>query len=216
MNLLLRSALCVFPLFTALQAQTSKPIELPTAQKTGGMPIMEALAKRATARSFATKELSSQQLSNLLWAAFGITRPDGRRTAPSSMNKQEIEIYVLLKQGAFVYDAKNHRLNPVLSEDIRPLGGRQPFVKDAPVTLIFVADLAKMSEASKAEKESTANIDTGFISQNVYLFCASEGLATGVRAWVDREPLAKKLNLRADQLITVAQSVGYVGVEAAH
>jgi len=94
-------------------------IELPTPQKTGGMPIMEALAKRATVRSFDTTDISIQQLSNLLWASFGVNRPDGKRTAPSANNKQEIDIYVLLKNGAFIYDAANNKLNQVISDDLR-------------------------------------------------------------------------------------------------
>jgi len=184
-------------------------IELPAARKTGGLPLMEALSRRATSRAFDTRRLPPEQLSNLLWAAFGVNRPDGKRTAPSSRDRQEIEIYVLLEQGAYVYDAPHHLLTPVLAGDIRALGGRQDFVRDAPLTLVFVADLAKMGEGNAVEKESTAAIDTGFISQNVYLYCASEGLATGVRAWVDTEALGKRLTLRADQRITAAQSVGY-------
>lgn len=203
------SLCCVLSLSFALVAQAPQPAELPAPQKTGGMPLMEALSKRSTSRSFDTRELSRQQLSNLLWAAWGINREDGHRTAPSSMNKQEIDLYLLTKQGVFLYQAKKHALVPVLGEDIRALGGRQPFVKDAPLTVVYVADLARMSDADRAEKLNTAFIDTGFISQNIYLYCASEGLATGVRGWVDREPLAKKLGLRADQAITVAQSVGY-------
>jgi nitroreductase len=184
-------------------------LELPAPQKTGGMPVMEALAKRATARAFAQQDLSPQQLSSLLWAAFGINRPDGKRTAPSAMNFQETDVYVLTKQGAYVYDAKANRLTQVLAEDIRALGGSQPFVKDAPVTLVFVADLARMNKSAASERDSYAAFDTGFISQNVYLYCASEGLATGVRAWVDRDTLGKRLNLRPDQKIIAAQSVGY-------
>jgi SagB-type dehydrogenase family enzyme len=187
----------------------SQSIDLPAPQKSGGMPLMEALAKRSTARAFDTKEISMQQLSNLLWAAFGVNRPDGKHTAPSARNFQETDIYVLIKQGAYVYDAKNNRLDQVLAEDIRNLGGSQAFVKDAPVTLIFVADLAKMGSGDNEGKKNTANIDVGYISQNVYLYCASEGLATGARGSVDRSALGPKLNLRSDQTIILAQSVGY-------
>lgn len=196
-------------LLVAAGAIAQPPVELPSPRKTGGMPLMEALAKRATSREFDTRDLPADQLSSLLWAAFGVNRPDGKRTAPSSMNKQEMELYVLLKAGAYVYDAAKHRLAPALGEDLRALGGRQEFVKDAPVTLVYVADLAKMQDAPAAQKNETAAIDTGFISQNVYLYCASSGLVTGVRAWVDTETLAKRLGLRADQRITAAQSVGW-------
>jgi nitroreductase len=181
---------------------------LPAPQKTGGMPLMEALAKRSTSRAFATNELSLQQISSLLWAAFGINRPDGKRTAPSAMNRQEAEIYVLLKQGVYTYSAVSNQLDLIAAEDVRALGGTQSFVKDAPLTLVFVADLAKTGGANESSR-NYAYADAGYISQNVYLFCASEGLATGVRASIDRTPLGQKLKLRPDQMIVLAQSVGY-------
>ena len=196
-------------LLAAGQAAPPAAVELPAPRKTGGMPLMEALANRASSRAYDTRELPLEHLSNLLWAGFGINRPDGHRTAPSARNWQEVDIYVLLKQGAYVYEAKSHRLAPVLAEDIRALGGTQDFVRDAPVTLVYVADLARMGTGSVAEKEPMAWIDTGFVSQNVYLYCASEGLATVVRASVDRPTLGPKLSLRPDQRIVVAQSVGY-------
>ena len=185
-------------------------ITLPAPQKTGGMPLLEALARRATSRAFdAARELSPQQLSNLLWATFGINRPDGRRTAPSARNLQELDVYVLLKSGVFVYAAKNHELIQLAAEDCRALGGSQPFVKDAPVTLVFVADLAKTGGGASAGSKDWVNIDTGYLSQNAYLYCASEGLATGARALVDKAALGPKLKLRPDQVIVLAQSVGY-------
>ena len=187
----------------------AQSLDLPAPQKTGGMPLMDALAKRSTSRAFDTKELSRQQLSSLLWAALGINRPDGKRTAPSARNFQETEIYVLLKQGAYVYSAISNKLDLVAAEDIRALGGTQAFVKDAPVTLVFVADLAKLGDGSRENKMNTANIDVGYISQNVYLFCASEGLVTGARGSVDRAALGPKLKLRPDQAIILAQSAGY-------
>ncbi len=183
-------------------------LELPAPEKTGGMPLMEALARRMTARAFETKELPLQQLSNALWAAFGVNRPDGKRTAPSAMNWRETDIYVLLKQGAYLYDAPAHRLVGVLGEDLRALGTTQDFAREAPVTLVFVADLAKTG-GSGARNESMAAMDAGFISQNVYLYCASAGLATGVRASLDRDPLAKRLGLRESQRIMAAQSIGH-------
>ena len=200
----------LFTLLAAILAGNllAQSIELPPPQKSGGMPLMEALVKRSTSRAFATNELSSQQISSLLWAAFGINRPDGKRTAPSARNFQETDIYVLLKSGVYAYSAVSNRLDQVLAEDIRPLGGVQAFVKDTPVTLVFVADLAKCGGNNEGAR-NTANIDVGYISQNVYLFCASEGLVTGARAMVDKKALGEKLNLRPDQLIVLAQSVGY-------
>jgi nitroreductase len=187
----------------------AQSIDLPAPQKTGGMPLMEALTKRSTARAFDSKELSHQQLSSLLWAADGVNRPDGKRTAPSARNFQETDIYVLLKSGAYVYNAKSNKLDLVVAEDIRASGGTQAFVKDAPVTLVFVADLSKMGDGSNEDKRNTANIDVGYISQNVYLFCASEGLVTGARGSVDRATLGPKFKLRPDQMIILAQSAGY-------
>jgi nitroreductase len=114
-----------------------------------------------------------------------------------------------MAEGLYLYDAKNHVLNPVLLKDIRALTGKQDFVKDAPVNLIYVADFSKMVNASEEDKKLYSAADTGFISQNVYLFCASEGLATVVRGSIDREALAKAMNLRADQKIILAQTTGY-------
>jgi SagB-type dehydrogenase family enzyme len=201
-------ALLISPAWLA--AQEPKPIELPQPQTEGGKPLMQALKARHTTREFKPNPLAAQVLSNLLWAAFGINRPDsGKRTAPSARNWQEIDIYVAMAEGTYVYDAKTHRLNPVLSGDIRAATGGQDFVKDAPVNLVYVADLAKTGDASAEGQNLYTAVDTGFISQNVYLFCASEGLATVVRGTVDRPALAKLLKLRTDQKIIVAQTVGY-------
>lgn len=188
-----------------LIAQT---LELPAPQKTGGMPLMEALAKRATVRAFDTTDISMQQLSNLLWASFGVNRLDGRRTAPSANNKQEIDIYVLKKKGAYLYDAQNHKLNLVTLEDLRNQAADQRFA-DAPVQLIFIADLTKRGGGSEEGKLNAANIDCGYISQNTYLYCTSEGLATGARGSVNRDALISKLKLRPDQRILLAHSVGH-------
>ncbi len=195
--------------FLSAASVLAADISLPAPQKTGGMPLMEALAKRATSRAFDARELSPQQLSSLLWASFGINRSDGKRTAPSANNKQATDMYVLLRSGAYVYDAKANKLARVLGEDIRKLGGTQDFVTNAPVTLVFVADFAKMGDASVDAKRNTANVNVGYISENTYLFCASEGLATGARGSVDRAALGAKLGLRSDQAIILAQSVGY-------
>jgi SagB-type dehydrogenase family enzyme len=197
-------------LFSAFIAtMNAQDIKLAEPQKKGGMPLMEALSKRSTSRAFDTAAISNQQLSNLLWAAFGINRPDGKRTAPSARNFQENEIYVMLKSGVYIYGAKDNMLNLVLAEDIRNLGGTQGFIKDAPVQIIIIADLAKAGNGKPEEKMNTANIDAGHISQNIYLYCASEGLATGARGSIDRDALTLKLKLRPEQRIIIAHSVGY-------
>jgi len=191
-------------------AEDLKPIELPKPHTEGGMPLMEALKARKTSRSFSPNKLPEQVLSDLLWAACGVNRPDlGKRTAPGAMNWQEIDVYVAMAEGVYVYDAKTHRLEPVLAKDLRAMTGTQDFVKDAPVNLVYVADLARMKGASDRDKVFYSAADTGFIAQNVYLYCASEGLATVVRGLVIRPALKEALNLRPDQEIILAQTVGY-------
>ena len=198
-----------FILFLTGSVAAQETIPLVPPQMTGGMPIMEALAKRSTARAFDSRDLSDQQMSDLLWAAFGINRPDGKRTAPSARNYQETDIYVLLPQGVYIYDAEAHRLNRLMEGDIRELGGTQDFVKDAPVTLVLIADLTKINQGGTGDKLQTAYIDAGYISQNIYLYCTSEGLATGARGLIDRPALGDKLNLKETQAIIIAHSVGY-------
>jgi SagB-type dehydrogenase family enzyme len=191
-------------------AEEIKSIQLLKPQIDGGRPLMQVLKDRRSSREFSSEKLPIQVLSNLLWAAFGVNRPDlGKRTAPSAVNWQEIDIYVATADGLYLYDAKAHMLNPVLSEDIRALTGRQPFVKEAPLNLVYVADFSRMGKATNEDKEFYSAADTGFIAQNVYLYCASEGLATIVRALIDRPALGKVMKLRPDQKITLAQSVGY-------
>lgn len=191
-------------------AQELKPIALPAPRTNGGKPLMEVLKERKSTREFSPEKLSAQVLSNLLWAAWGINREDGRRTAPSSSNRQEIEIYVVTVDGAYVYDAKGNALTPVVSGDIRKVTGTTAFVGEAPLNLVYVADFSKMGGADENAKTATSNANTGFIAQNVYLFCASEGLGTVVRGGVNRAELSKALNLRPDQRITLAQTVGNI------
>ena len=180
----------------------------------GGKPLMEALRDRHTSREFSDEPLSRKLLSNLLWAAFGVNRPEtGKRTAPSAWNQQEIDIYVVQEGGAFLYHASRHSLEPVIAEDIRAMTGVQPFVAEAPVTLVYVADFAKMARTPQEDKVFYSAANTGLIAENVYLFCASEELAVVVRGLIDREPLAKKLELRPEQTITLAQTVGYMKPE---
>lgn len=192
----------------ALQAQDLKPTQLPTPQTDGGRPLMQVLKERKTQREFSPEKLPMQVLANLLWAAFGINRLDGRRTAPSAMNWQEIDIYVATGDGLSLYNAKTNRLEPILAQDVRAATGTQDFVATAPVDLIYVADLSKTGQAG-SQADLFTGADVGFISENVYLFCTSEGLATVVRGSVDRVALAKVMKLRPDQRILLAQSVGY-------
>ena len=194
----------------ASRAASAKSIKLLAPQTKSGMPLMQALEERKSTREFSSTELSLQVISDMLWAACGINRPEsGQLTAPSAMNMQEIDIYVAKVDGLYLFDAKENMLTPVLSEDIRALTGKQPFVKDAPIDLIYVADLSKMSKLSSVDMDFYAATDTGFISENVYLFCASSGLATVVRGFIDKPVLAKAMKLRPDQKIILAQTAGY-------
>jgi nitroreductase len=190
-------------------AEAQKPIELLKPQIGSGNPLMQLLWKRISSREFSPKPLPVEVLSNMLWAAFGINRPDGKRTAPTARNRQEIDIYVATVRGLYLYDAKTNLLNPILAEDIRGMTGHQPFVKEAAVNLIYVVDYSKMGTVTNEEKDLYSAAATGFISQNVYLYCASEGLATVVRAHINKLALAGVMKLRPDQKIILAQSVGY-------
>ena len=194
---------------TLAVAQELKPVPLPPPETSGGKPLMQVLKDRHSTREFSDQKLSPQMLSNLLWAAFGVNRPDGKRTAPSAMNLQEIDIYVATQDGLYVYDAKANALNPVLAQDVRAATGTQSFVKDAAVNLVYVADLGKTGGGGGEDQILYTAADTGFIAQNVYLFCASEGLAAVVRGSVDRAALAKLIKLRPNQKIILAQTVGY-------
>ncbi|MDD5491901.1 MAG: SagB/ThcOx family dehydrogenase [bacterium] len=206
MTIYLTSAFLFFcPL--SIQAQDNKPIRLLAPKFDGGKSLIQALRERKSSREFSGKELSLQSISDLLWAANGINRPDsGHKTAPSAMNMQEIDIYLAKADGLYLFDARQNILLPIAGEDIRALTGQQPFVKEAPLNLIYVADMGK---TSGKDADFYAGTDTGFISENVYLYCASAGLATVVRGLIDKPVLAKAMKLRPNQKIILAQTVGY-------
>ncbi len=182
----------------------------PSPSTGGSGSLMWALKNRKSIRSFSSKPLPRQMMSDLLWAAFGVNRPDsGNRTAPSPMNSQEIEIYVATVNGLYLYEAHFHQLVQLATEDIRGICGTQGFVANAPLNLIYVANFSKLGDMEDDRKLFYAAADTGFISQNVYLFCAAFGLGTVVRDWVNRPALAAKINLREGQNIILTQTVGY-------
>ena len=210
-NFLIISVLtAIFILSSAVYAKDIESIRLPAPQTEGGKPLMQALKERKSLREFSAKELPLQVLSDMLWAACGINRPEtGGRTAPTAKNMQEIDVYVVKAEGVYLYDAKANILAPVLAGDIRAITGKQSFVKDAPVNLIFVADLLKMGEMDAASIDFYSAADTGYISENVYLYCASAGLATVVRGWVDKPALEKAMKLGSSQKVVLAQTVGY-------
>ncbi|MCK9634664.1 MAG: SagB/ThcOx family dehydrogenase [Methylobacter tundripaludum] len=192
-------------------AQENRPMKLPQPRLETGMPLMQALQGRKSTREFSAEKLPEQVLSDLLWAAFGVNRPEtGGRTAPSTSNWQDIDIYIASADGLYLFDAKNHALNMIQAKDIRALTGTQDFVGSAPINLIYVSDFTRMDSDTGAEdKKIAAAIDTGFIAQNVYLYSASMGLATVVRGSIDDEALAKAMSLKSTQWIVAAQSVGY-------
>jgi SagB-type dehydrogenase family enzyme len=203
------AAILLFMVSTMVWADEPKPVQL-SKPRTADSPLMQILAKRSSARTFSPQPLPMNVLSDLLWAANGINRPDaGKRTAPSAKNMQEIDIYVATADGLYLYDAKAHVLKPILQGDIRAMTGTQAYVKDAAVQLLYVADESRMGTLKEQDKLVYAAADTGFISENVYLFCAAEGLATVVRAGMDRTALAKLMKLTPDQRIVLAQSIGY-------
>ena len=192
---------------------TAQDIMLPAPDKTGGKPLMQALNERQTTRSFTTDSLTLQQLSDLLWAGWGINRPDqGKRTAPSAMNWQEIDIYATLAGGSYVYVAESHSLKFINNKDLRKETGGQSFVADAALNLVFVADMGKRGKKEGDEvKDSDLFMtysDAAFIAQNIYLYCASANLGCVVRGSVPEGNLAADLGLRATQRIILAQTVG--------
>ena len=188
----------------------AQTIKLPAPRMSGGKPLMQALKDRHSSREFSGRELPPEVLSSLLWAAFGINRPEsGGRTAPSAHDWEEIDVYVATAKGLYLYEPKEHVLKQILARDVRAKTGMQPFVEEASVNLVYVADLARMTEATPEDKAWYSGPDAGFIAQNVYLFCASEGLATVFRGAVDYKKLAQVMQLPEPQFVTFAQTVGY-------
>lgn len=196
-------------ILTIVYPQEQEVVKLPAPDCEGGMPLMKALSNRQTQRDFSKEELSLEQLSRLLWAANGVNRQEsGKRTAPSAVNWQEIDIYVAMKDGAYLYNAKDHTLVKIHDRDVRADMGKQGFTENAPVCLAYVSDYKKMDLAGKDKKEFYSATDTGFISQNVYLFCASEGLATVVLGYIDRDKISEALQLKDNQKVVLTQCVG--------
>jgi SagB-type dehydrogenase family enzyme len=198
--------------WTICSAQVIETIPLPPAQKTGGMPLMEAFQLRKSQRSFSSKELTSQQLSNLLWAAYGTNRADGFRTVPAAKNWYEYDIYVLKSDGWFLYEVSKHALLKMGNEDLRIYGGTQDFVKAAPVILVYVADFDRMTNTTDELRKFFSAVDVGYISQNVYLWCASEGLATIILGQVDKPKVHEVLKLKPAQQVILSQPVAYPGM----
>lgn len=173
------------------------------------MPLLSALNLRRSTRAYSNRALPKQTLSNLLWAAFGVNRPSGDRTAPYWRHVMVIDVYAAMADGVWLYEPVAHELRSHLPDDIRAHTGLQDFVAVAPLNLIYVAHGERMAELKPEERRLYSCVDTGFIGQNVYLYCASAGLATVFRGAVDYAKLAQILKLPDQQFVTFAQTIGY-------
>lgn len=189
------------------------PIKLNSPKLDKGISIMQALKNRKSERDLSDKKLSLQHLSELLWAANGVNREDGKRTAPSALNRHTADVYVVLQEGVYLYKPVKHQLIPIVEGDFRKLTGTQDYVYTAPVNLIYVADLDKLKDlpkpASTDEKLKWACIEAGHKAENVYLYCASEGLGATTRMLIDKEKIGNTIKLRSEQIVILAQAVGY-------
>lgn len=197
---------------SARAAPTQVPGEvraLPAPSKEGGMPLMQALSLRRSTREFSTRKIPDQVLGDLLWAAYGVNRANGDRTAPSWRHIIVIDVYAAMEDGLWLYDPKRHALVAHPAGDIRARTGQQDFPARAPLNLVYVAHGQRMSELTPENRKLFCSVDTAFIGQNVYLYCASVGLATVFRGAVDYPKLAQAMRLPEEQFVTFAQTVGY-------
>lgn len=203
---LVATVVCVWNLSTVM----AQDIKLQKPETGGGIPLYEALKNRQTNRTFSDKMLSDQDLTNLLWCANGINREEnGKRTAPSARNAQEIDVYVCMKEGVYLYEPKENVLKRVSGDDLRPVltSRGSDMIMSAPLTLLFVANYEKMKGFDEAGKEFYGATDAAYVSQNVYLFCAANNIHTVVMGSIDRPSIAQKLNLNGKAVL--AQPVGY-------
>ena len=198
------AALAAMPITAGTQGMKT----LPAPRKEAGKPLMQALQARQSIRKFSPRPLPSQVLSDLLWAAYGVNRASGDRTTPYWRHIMVIDVYAATADGVWLYDPQQHALRPHLETDIRAQTGLQDFVATAPLNLVYVAHGEKMKDISPEERRLYGSVDAAFAGQNVYLYCASEGLATVFRGAVDHEKLYKAMRLDNEQFVTFAQTVG--------
>ena len=192
--------------------QTDGVIKLNPPDLNKGISIMQALKKRKTQRNISDKKLTLQQLSELLWAADGINRPNGKRTAPAAMAKYAVDIYVVLPEGVYLYDVAKHELTPIAKGDFRKQAGMQDFVYIAPVNLVYVLNLKNWQNArrpvSNEKRGLWTHIEVGLIAQNVNLYCASEGLGATVRGLIDGKRFGEVIKVKPEQVV-LAHTIGY-------
>jgi SagB-type dehydrogenase family enzyme len=195
----------------SISAQDAKTIILNPPDTKRGLPVMTALSLRASATEFDTTSLNLQDMSDLLWAANGINRPEsGKRTAPSARNWQDIDVYVVMKSGAYLYNPNKHCLDFITGGDHRALvAGRQENFAVAPLFCVMVSDFSRFSSGDDSSKMVIAAYDAGIVSQNISIFCASVGFDTRVRATMDQEKLREILQLKDSQHLMLNNPVGY-------
>ena len=189
--------------------QVLEPLDLPAPRSEGGLSLTATLKLRRSTREYSDRALPLQVLSDLLWAAFGVNRPSGDRTAPYWRHVMVLDIYLALADGVWLYEPVTHKLLPHLKSDIRKETGAQDFVPHAALEVIYVAHGERMTDVSPEERRLYASVDSAFIGQNIYLFCASENLGSVFRGSVDHAALARILKLSDEQFVTFAQTVGY-------
>jgi len=193
----------------ARKTYCEEKIALPAASVQGGMPLMSALKARHSTREYSDQPLSLQLLSDLLWAAFGVNRPNGERTVPYWRHIMVIDVYAVMAEGIWLYEPKSHSLLPHQTGDFRQQTGTQDFVGRAPLNLVYVAHGERMTDISPEERRLYASVDVAFIGQNVYLYCASVGLGTVFRGAVDAARLGRAMKLPEGQFVTFAQTIGH-------
>ncbi|MDR1201159.1 MAG: SagB/ThcOx family dehydrogenase [Tannerellaceae bacterium] len=201
---------CALLFIGCVHAQDLEVIKLSPPAKAGGEPLMKVFNNRKSDRAFAPDKLKLQDLSTLLWATNGINREDGKRTAPSAINAQDVDVYVIMEEGAYLYDAKVHALQPVAAGDYREaVAGGQDFVKAAPVSLVLVSDLSRLSKNINEGTKFMGAVDVGIVCQNINIACAGMGLATVPRASMNQEVLKTVLKLTDNHLLLMNNPVGY-------
>lgn len=189
---------------------SAQNIKLPEPDKNVSMTLYQALQQRKSVREYSTKDIDDMKLSQLLWAAVGINRPDGHLTAPTAINAQDITVYVCRKDGAYLYVAKDNTLQKVSDKDLRKsVASAQAFAADAPISIVIVTDNAKFRGGSTNGPTISGAIDAGYVSQNIDLACEALGLCTVPRATMDKEALKKELKLTDSQNPILNHPIGY-------